>query len=431
MIRTIRIAIIAMIVSFFAVSVIIADINQFSGYWIGALRVRETELEIHLEVSETEGEIAGFITIPQQFQQDLEVSDLVLAYPEIEFKLDVGAVAIFKGSLRENYISGTFTQAGINGLFHLVRGDKSTVRNQIVELGPLEGEREVSVQTTYGRIYGSLVIPEGKDIYLLVIIVAGSGPTDRDGNNPLIPGKGYVYRQIAEEFKIAGIASLRYDKRGIGRSRDALHNESDLRVDYYIQDIVEWVNYLRQDSSFSHIVLLGHSEGSLLSIIAAQRGEVDGLISAAGAGRNMADVLIEQFSRQPEPYKSEAEQIIATLRSGQTKPEVSEELQSIFRPAIQPFLISYMRYSPAVEIAKLEIPILVIQGTTDLQISLEDAENLAESNSRAILMIVSNMNHMFRTSSEDINENFRTYGDASLPLTEGFMSSIVSFIQGL
>jgi len=408
-----------------------ADNNLFLGYWIGAIRVMDTELEIHLELLKESGEFAGLITIPAQLQRDLLIESLQIDYPEISFRLDVGTIAYFKGSMKEGYLSGTFSQAGINGLFHLIRGEKSAVRYDTLELEPLEGEIEISVETTYGKLYGSLVLPAEGEKYPIVLIIPGSGPTDRDGNNPMIPGKGYVYHQIAESLRDIGIASLRYDKRGIGRSREALIKEEDLRIDYKIQDVVQWVRLLKKDERFSKIVLLGHSQGSLLGIIAAQREQVNGLISAAGAGRNMADVLIEQFAGQPEPFKSEAEDIIASLRIGQTVPKVSEELHSVFRTQIQPFLISMMRYDPSDEIAKLDIPILIIQGTTDIQITVEDAQALSRGNIDAELRIIDDMNHMFRISSRNRLENISTYGNPELPLADDFMNSIVEFIGKL
>ncbi len=410
---------------------ILANNDQFLGYWIGAIRVMDTELEIHLELQKESGEFQGLITIPAQLQRDLQVEILQIDYPEISFRLDVGTIANFQGSIKDGYLSGTFSQAGVNGLFHLVRGDKSAVRYDTLELEPLEGEMEISVETSYGRLFGSILLPEEGDKFPVVLIIPGSGPTDRDGNNPMIPGKGYVYRQIAESLRDNGIASLRYDKRGIGRSREALIKEEDLRIDYKIQDVVQWVKLLKNDERFSKIVLLGHSQGSLLGIIAAQREEVSGLISAAGAGRNMADVLIEQFAVQPEPFKSEAEDIIASLRSGQTVPRVSEELHSVFRSQIQPYLISMMRYNPSVEIAKLDIPVLIIQGTTDIQISLEDARALSNSLIHAELKIIDDMNHMFRISSLNRQENISTYGNPELPLADGFMNSIIDFISKL
>lgn len=413
------------------ISSVAAEDTLFSGFWIGSLRVMEMELEIHVEIEETDKSFKGSISIPDQLLFDHPLDGLKIDYPEVEFVLDAGAIVAFRGSMKEGFISGTFTQAGINGLFHLVPGDKERDRKETIELGPLEGEREVSIETPFGRIYGSLTVPSGKERYPCVLIVAGSGPTDRDGNNPLIPGKGYVYRQIAEELQSLGIASLRYDKRGIGESSGALRREEDLRIDYYIQDVVKWVEFLRKEESVSQVIIFGHSEGSLLGIIASQKTETDGFISAAGAGRNFADVLTEQFARQPEPYKSEGISIIESLRDGRIVQDVSSELATVFRPSVQPFLVSALRFDPSAEIGKLNIPILIIQGNTDLQTTVEDAELLAGGNEEAELVIIDRMNHMFRTASDDLLENVRTYGDPELPLADGFMSSVVEFIRSI
>jgi len=408
---------------------IVADNQVFIDYWIGTIRVMDTEMEIHIEIEEQDSRYSGLISIPEQFQYDLELSDLEVDYPEISFVLEAGSRATFQGSMKDGYISGNFSQSGINGLFHLVRGEKERLRREPVELSPLEGEQEIEVPTTYGILSGSLVLPNSGERYPLVIIVAGSGPTDRDGNNPLIAGKGYVYRQIAEKLREFGIATLRYDKRGIGKSSDSLQREEDIRFDYFVQDVISWIELFQEDERFNKILILGHSEGSLLGILAAGQTEVDGLISAAGAGRNMADVLMEQFSRQPEPYRAEGEEIISSLREGNMVSDISEELHSAFRPSVQPYLISCMQYDPAVEISKLNIPILIIQGTNDIQISVDDAQKLAESNESAELVIIEGMNHMFRTSSTELQENMKTYGDPELPFTEGFIESLISFVN--
>ena len=430
MIRTIC-AVMVIAVTLLGAGDIFADNQEFVDYWVGTIRVMDSEMEIHLEIEEQDNQYRGLISIPEQFQYDLELSDFNVDYPDISFDLEAGPVATFQGSMKEGYISGNFSQSGINGLFHLVRGDKRSMRKEPVELESLEGEEEIEVQTSYGSLYGSLVLPSTGYRFPLVIIVAGSGPTDRDGNNPLLAGRGYVYRQIAEELKEAGIATLRYDKRGIGKSSGALQREEDLRFDYFVNDVVSWAELLKSDERFTKLVILGHSEGSLLGILAAGQIEVDGLITAAGAGRDMADVLLEQFSRQPDPYRSEAEEIIEALREGNMVSDVSEELYGAFRSSIQPFLISCMQYDPGKEIGKLDIPILIIQGTTDIQITVEDARKLANANEVAELVIIDGMNHMFRTSTTDIHDAMSSYGEPELPLTEGFIESIIDFIRNL
>jgi hypothetical protein len=408
-----------------------ADRSKFYGYWIGTIRVMENEIEIRVGISKSGGILSGTIEIPEQLPQELTLTGLEIAYPEISFSLEVGAPAHFKGSMKEGYISGTFSQAGVNGLFHLVQGERKNKSELQVEKLPLEGEVELLLETGAGELSGSLVLPIREENYPLVIIIAGSGPTDRDGNNPLIAGKGYVYRQIAEELREAGIASLRYDKRGVGKSVQAMIKEEDLRIAHLAEDVAAWIKLMKNDSRFDKIVLLGHSQGSLLAILAAQEERVDGLISAAGAGRNMADLLLEQFSRQPEPYRSEAENIIRALQREERIEQVSEELSVLFRPSLQSFLQSAFRYDPAVEIGNLDIPLLIIQGTTDLQVAVEDADRLGKGNEKAEVLIIEGMNHMFRTAPDELRANFSTYGDPELPLATGFIAGVIRFISEL
>lgn len=399
--------------------------SRFLGNWIGSLRVMDDEIECQIEFVEKDGKIEGFLTIPLQGMFDFPLSRLKIDYPEISFSITSGGVtATFEGSKKTTYISGTFQQHGFGGLFHLVRGEKM----QVYEAPVISGESDIYVSTSYGNLIGNLVVPEKKEHYPVAIIIAGSGPTDRDGNNPMM-GSGYIYRNLAIELQKRGIASLRYDKRGIGASADALIREEDLRFDYYVNDVVDWVKKIRDRDDISSIFLIGHSQGSLLAILAAQKVEVDGIISIAGMGRPMADVLEDQLSEQPEPYSSEAIEILNSLRQGQMVHDVSKELAPIFRVQVQPFLLSAMRYNPKAEIAKLDIPILIIHGTTDLQVTVQDAKILHNANKKSQLIIIDNMNHVMRNATTDRQSNLNTYGNPELPFSEGFLENTIKFIQ--
>jgi pimeloyl-ACP methyl ester carboxylesterase len=294
---------------------------------------------------------------------------------------------------------------------------------------PIKGETNVSVKTNFGNLYGSLVIPEKKEKMPLVIIVPGSGPTDRDGNNTLIYGKGFVYRQIAEKLLENGIASLRYDKRGIGASADALIKEEDLRVGYLVQDVSTWITKYKSDGRFSSIIILGHSEGSLIGMLACQKTKVNGFISLAGPGRNMGDIVIDQLDMQGESIKKESREIVRSLKQGKTYPNVSNALAPVFRKEIQPYLVSIMKYNPVMELRLLDIPVLILQGTSDLQISVKDAELLASASNKGELKIIEGMNHMMRTTSKDLEENFKSYGDPDQPLNADFVKELIRFLK--
>lgn len=284
-----------------------------------------------------------------------------------------------------------------------------------------------TLQTETGNIEGTLLVPESKNKVPLVLIIAGSGPTDRDGNNPVM--KNNSLKMLAEGLVENGIASVRYDKRGIGESKNAGVSESELRFEHYVQDAQAWVDFLRKDSRFSEIIVLGHSEGSLIGMIAAQNPEVDKFISLAGVGTPAGEIIREQLKPQPPFVLEQSLPILEKLEKGETVAEVPPMLFSLFRPSVQPYLISWFRYDPRQELAKLNKPVLIIQGTTDLQVGVADAEKLANATKRAELRILEGMNHILKEAESDRAKNIATYSMADLPLKTDLVKSVIEFIR--
>ncbi|MDR1756509.1 MAG: alpha/beta hydrolase [Culturomica sp.] len=293
-------------------------------------------------------------------------------------------------------------------------------------------EEEVVLHTPTGDLYGTLSVPEQKSGIPVALIIAGSGPTDRNGNNPLA-GSNNSLKMLAELFVENGIAALRFDKRGIAASNKSLSSEADVTFDTYIADAKAWVEWLAKAPRFSGVIIAGHSEGALIGMLAAaDNREVKGYISIAGSGENLATTLRRQLAPQPEPIRAEAERIIDQLEAGEKVKEVSPLMQSLFRPSVQPFLISLFKYHPAKEIAKLTVPVLILQGTTDIQIKKEDAILLSKGNPKAQLVIVENMNHVLKEcSTTDIHTQIATYGNPELPLAPKFKERLSDFLLKL
>ncbi len=285
----------------------------------------------------------------------------------------------------------------------------------------------ISLQTETGKVEGTLLIPDRENKVPLVLIIAGSGPTDRDGNNPVM--KNNSLKMLAEGLAENGIASLRYDKRGVGESKDAGLSESELRFEHYVQDAKAWVDYLSKDSRFSEIVILGHSEGSLIGMIATQNPDVTKFISLAGVGTPAGEIIREQLKPQPPFVLEQSLPILEKLEKGETVDEVPPMLFSLFRPSVQPYLVSWFRYDPRQELAKLNKPILIIQGTTDLQVGVDDAEKLANANGRAELRIIEEMNHILKEAESDRTKNIATYSMPELPLQSDLLESILKFLR--
>ena len=231
---------------------------------------------------------------------------------------------------------------------------------------------EVRLDTGTGTLTGSLLLPGGRQPVPVALLIAGSGPTDRDGNSAMLGGKNNSLRLLAEALAAGGIATLRYDKRGIGASAWAMTSEAALRFDNYVDDAAKWVAQLRADPRFSTVTIIGHSEGSLIGMIAAQAAGADGYVSIAGPARNAADILRDQLrpNLPPESYQL-ADSILGELQAGRIwEGDLPRSLAPIFRPSVQPYIISWFHYLPSAEVARLGIPVLIIQGTTDIQVGV-------------------------------------------------------------
>lgn len=278
------------------------------------------------------------------------------------------------------------------------------------------------------KLSGTLMTPSGPGRPPVALIIAGSGPTDRDGNNPL--AKTGTYKLLASALAAAGIATLRYDKRGIGASRTT-QQESDMRFDDLVADAVTLTHYLESTNRFSSVSIIGHSEGSLIGMLAAQRDPgVKAFASLEGAGRRAPVVLEEQVQAAgaSPAIVAEVEQYDRSLLAGQTVPSPDPQLSALFRSSVQPYLISWYKYDPAIEVAKLKIPVLIVQGTTDLQVTMTDANRLAAANPRAKLAVIPGMNHVLRAASADRSQNLATYTDPTLPLDPRVTAAVSAFL---
>ena len=290
-----------------------------------------------------------------------------------------------------------------------------------------QNSEEIVLNTETGDIYGTLLIPETQT-KTIALIIAGSGPTDRDGNNKLA-GSNNSLKFLAEGLAENGIASLRYDKRGIAASKDAAIPENKIVFENFVEDAVDWLEFIKKDKRFSKYIILGHSEGSLIGIIAAKKSNVDAFVSLAGAGFRADSVLKKQLNKQPDQLKNEAFRILDSLKNGILLEEINPFLYALFRPSIQPYLINWFKFSPTIEIKKLNIPILIVNGNTDIQVSIDNAENLHQAAKNSELLIIENMNHILKPSSSDFSENYATYSNPDLPLHNELINKIVQFLK--
>lgn len=293
-------------------------------------------------------------------------------------------------------------------------------------------EEEITLNTPTGDIHGKLMLPENNTPCPLVIIIAGSGPTDMDGNSIGLGMTNNSLLYLAKELADNGIASVRYDKRGIGKSQAAGTSEEELRFEHYIDDATAWAEMFGNDSRFSTIAIAGHSEGSLIGMVAAQKSKaVKAYISIAGTGRPAYEVIEEQLKRNPEQIQREAAAINKELCEGRIVENIPNYLASLYRKSVQPYLISWFRYNPAKEISKLKIPVLIVQGDMDIQVGVKEAETLLAARMFSSYHIIKDMNHVLKhCASNEMVLQLETYKDPKLPIKKELVEHIVRFLSG-
>lgn len=285
------------------------------------------------------------------------------------------------------------------------------------------------LDTATGTLHGTLLLPRSEAPLPVALLIAGSGPTDRDGNNPQ-GGNNDALKRLAQSLARMGVASLRYDKRGIGASQPAEPREENLSVEGYVSDAVAWAQQLEADPRFGALILIGHSEGALIASLAAPQTDAAALISIAGSARPVSEVLREQLSVRlpPEPLAI-SEALIEQLRHGQTSDEVPEGLQVLFRPSVQPYLISLFRQEPAAAFAATRMPALIIQGSHDIQVGVGDARLLQQARADAQLLVIPGMNHILRIVPTDIAAQLASYDDPARPLAAALGGGIQAFLM--
>ena len=293
-------------------------------------------------------------------------------------------------------------------------------------------DQSTRLETSTGTLHGSLLLPATAGPHPLVLLHAGSGPTDRNGNSALIPGSNNSLKLLAEALAARGIASVRYDKRGVAASAAAAPREIDLRFDTYVDDAAGWIRQLRTDARFSTITVVGHSEGSLIGMLAAERARADAFVSVAGIARRASDVLRNQLRpRLPPALWQESERILAALEAGRTTDDVPPALASLYRPSVQPYLISWFRYLPTDEVKRVPGPVLIVQGTTDVQVSTAEAEALKRARPDAELLIIEGMNHVLKLVPLIPAQQNASYSDPSLPIAPLLVQRTQSFVASV
>ncbi|MCB0474484.1 MAG: alpha/beta hydrolase [Flavobacteriaceae bacterium] len=287
---------------------------------------------------------------------------------------------------------------------------------------------EVEIPSKGLPVMGTLLMPQAKSTVPLLILIPGSGPTDRDGNQAIMQNNSLKF--LAEALVKNGIATFRYDKKILQLMNTEGFKEDSIKFDAFIADAADVIEYFNKDRRFSKIIVGGHSQGSLVGMIAAREG-ADGFISLEGAGRPVDEILQEQLLKQAPALEKDINRTLDSLRSGKQDPAYSKYLAGIFRESVQPFIISWIRYNPQTEIQKLSIPVLIVNGTKDVQVPVSDAELLHENNKASRIGIIANMNHILKTIDGDLNENMASYYNPDLPVSDELVHILTDFVKSI
>jgi pimeloyl-ACP methyl ester carboxylesterase len=290
-------------------------------------------------------------------------------------------------------------------------------------------ESPINLKIPSGNVSGTLSMPKNVSGKIpVVIIVADSGPTDRNGNNEQTGLNGNIYKMLADGFAKNGIASLRYDKRMVGQSKTANKLE-ELRFDDYVDDAVGLIEMLNDDQRFSKVVILGHGEGALAAMLAARDQPVKDVILINSPSEQGDKIMTEIFKTRPQYQQDEFKTWLDSLKKGKTFDNVDLALYPLVSTAKQKYLMSYFRYPPQRVIKVMKVPTLIIQGTADVQVKVADAEKLKKAKSDATLITIKGMSHIMKEGPADKDANLETYANPTLPLKAELIPDIVDFIK--
>ncbi|WP_055445182.1 alpha/beta hydrolase [Lacinutrix himadriensis] len=274
-------------------------------------------------------------------------------------------------------------------------------------------------------IDGTLLIPNTNNKSVLAIIIAGSGPTNRDGNQNFL--KNNSLKKLAEGLSNQNIATFRYDKRIVKQIRKG-KVDKNIMFDDFVTDAVSVLDYFKEKNRFSKIYVIGHSQGSLVGMLAA-KDKADGFISLAGAGKSIDALIQEQIEKTYPMYGEDSKKVFAILKKNKTTTDYPPALASVFDLSLQPFMSNWIQYNPVEKIKELNMPILIINGTKDLQVSTEEATLLKEATPKAEIKIIENMNHILFTIEGSDLENSKSYNESFRELNPEVIESIVKFIN--
>ncbi len=411
---------------------------ELEGSWDGFLSYMGSDMAITLKFLNEGSGWVGRMDIPPQNAFDMALADISYSSGELKATLPGLTPLALEATLGGDKLSGAFSQGPAAGAIRATRsGDAKSLRAAMrakdaaaaAALDPSIVSQEVFIDIPGGRLYGTLSAPLSAKPASAVLIIPGSGPTDRDGNSILLPGKNDSLLRLGDGLVKAGFMVLRVDKRGIGKSVWPGLREEDMTIDQMAGDAAAWLAYLRAVAGVQRIATIGHSEGALVALLSAREAKPEALVLLAPLSADFFDTLFKQLAGMPEDYLRRARFIYDELKAGRYVHTVDADLLSLFRPSVQPYMRSLIEHRPAALLAAQGIPTLVVAGGRDLQIELADATALASARAGVGFLLLEDMNHVLKAVKPDLADNQAAYSQPSYPLADGLVSGIAGFLR--
>ena len=379
--------------------------NRVTGHWEGQIEIPGQPIAVKIDLTINEGDWTGTIDIPTQGANDLPLSDIHVVEKDdsvqIKFSiLNIPGNPTFDGKLQDGAISGTFSQGGATFGFQLSRESVKGPERPQEPKPPFPYKiEEVAFQNGPVNLAGTLTLPQGDGPFPAVLLISGSGLQDRD--ETLVGHKPFWV--LADHLSRAGIAVLRVDDPGIGKSTP--HPKPPTTADF-ATDVEAGVAFLKQDNRMGRVGLIGHSEGGLIAAIVASRSnDVGFIVLMAGPGVPGAELLRKQNERifDAAGIAGERKQNLLTLldqlfpiltaedmaederRQGVEKivrkqleingvpPAQQDEAQvrALAEQSLTPWMRYFLTFDPRPALEKIRVPVLALNGELDVQVDAE------------------------------------------------------------
>ncbi len=266
----------------------------------------------------------------------------------------------------------------------------------------------------------------------VAVIIAGSGPTDRNGNS-VMGIRPNSYAQLAWRLAERGIATLRCDKRGMPGTQGTF-DITQMTLEDFAADARSAAESLARDPRFSRVVFVGHSEGASLALIAARQGApVAGVVHVSGLGRSLGEVMREQLSRQFDSATMvRYDTAWKYYLRGDQPTDVPQQMAMLFVPVNRTYMRSLAALDPPAAIRAVRQPVLLVQGESDLQATVADAERLHGARPDARLVLLPDVNHVLkRVADRTLPGQMSTYQDPGIPIVPEAVQAIADWILAL